>query len=348
MATLTADSAARKAAHLLAAEIQEAFASALPHLKLHDFCHGSLRIPAHGHTSARSASPVVAAPDAACTHGAAQTASDCLPLWRVQLYRGACRRQVRGSGRSPVPSAPPSTGAEVTLTMPGVDLFRSTCREAFPAFPPGWKHGFCAHFSAHLCNTAAPQSLRFELASSGPIQAPSALLLNGSIIAAVENERNVQHTGNFAAWAIEHTNDALVALPRGCHHVEAFLDDPAEGDKLALGNVTMVRHQIQWKLCSAACHHQIEGCKLFGHRHFSAGIVSMSCLTVCCLLLFGPCRRWLELCSTAARHSFAGPFLELAHTSSGIGHPGASRQQAPASLGGQRATKHLSVPSGTL
>ena len=164
----------------------------------------------------------------------------CAPLWQVQLYTGACTRRALSSGSVPVPVAPPDGNAEVHMTMRSIDLFRSTCRNAFPGFPVGWEHGFCARFSAYVCAAGAPQVLRIELAAAGPTAAPAALLVNGSVAATAESAADVADSGNIAAWAAEHGSDAIVALPRGCHHVEVLLDDPIEGDKLALGNATMV------------------------------------------------------------------------------------------------------------
>ena len=238
--SFTADAAAKQAAFLVAAELQASFAAAHPDLHLHDLCHGSLRVPSHGHTPARPQVPIVSPPDSACTYMSSDLTSTCLPLWRVDLFRGACPT----TGTPAVPSTRPSAEPEVSFTTRSVDLFRSTCREAFPGFPAASQHDYCAAFSAEICTTGAPQAMRFILLAGGPARVPASLVVDGQVAAFVENSADVLDSGNVAAWAMEHTQDAVVVLARGCHTIEAFFSEPAEGDKLAAGEVALVRHRL--------------------------------------------------------------------------------------------------------
>jgi hypothetical protein len=239
---LSPDAPSRNSASLVAAEIQSTFGAALPGLSLHGMCHGTVRVPPHGATPARPTRPAVLPPDSACMHSASALASTCLPLWHVQLFRGPCKRTLLVNGTTSVASGPPDGAADVHFATRAVDLFKSTCREAFPGFPAGWKHGYCARFSATVCATRAPQVFRLELAAGGPTRAPASLLFDGETVAYIDNGTPTgKHKVNVAGAAAEQLQDAIVVLGQGCHHIEAFYEEASEGEKLAMGNVTLVR-----------------------------------------------------------------------------------------------------------
>jgi hypothetical protein len=231
--------ASKQSAYTVASELQASFRSSLMGLNLHGMCHGTLRVPSLGRTPSRPSVPTVLPPDSACTHGTSERSSTCLPLWRVHVFKGACTTRAMNSSVL-VPSGAPDHNADIAFTTTAVDFFKSTCREAFPGFPASWKHDYCARFSSEICTTGEPQVVRLVLEAGGPSLVPASLVVDGEVVAFVENAANVVETGNVAAWATSHTKDAVVVLRRGCHRIQVFFEEPAERAKLALGAMTMV------------------------------------------------------------------------------------------------------------
>jgi hypothetical protein len=239
--SLSTDPLARHAAYNIATDMQSSFRARLK-LNLHAMCHGPLHKPPHGLASSRATRPEILAPDAACTHRTEQLSANCMPLWQAKLFKGSCvTAQVYAQNRPVrIPVSAPNRTADVMFTTRGVDYFRSTCREVFSGFPAGWKHDFCVHFSAEVCASEAPLVTRFILEAGGPQPVPASLVLNGDVIALVENEPSVVATGNIAAWATTKSRDAIVVLRRGCHKLDVLFQDPSEGTKLSFGDEMLV------------------------------------------------------------------------------------------------------------
>ena len=330
---LQADAAAKNAANLIAAEIQASFSGALPALNLRDTCHGTVRIPPHGATPARPAQPVILAPDSACTHSGAQLSSQCLPLWKVELFRGACAHSTDAASNASVPTGPAvGAAADVQYASRAVDLFKSTCRQAFPGFPQGWRHNYCARFSAYVCASRGPQTLRLELEAGGAAAVPASLLLDGNVVLHVASDGAVA-TGaaSLRPQAAEHVADAIVTLQQGCHRLEAIFDEPPEGAKLANGQTALVRR-------AALCMHQFnDTCILNSSEKIDASRASdTSCLD-----------RQIDPDAVACRplrcpFTFAGPALEHPRACSAAGRGCGAWQQA--SAGEQQQPQDLPVP----
>lgn len=242
--SLADNAAARQAAHAIATDLQSSFRAHLQ-LQLHGMCHGALRVPPHGLTPARPSRPQISAPDAACTHAGEELSTTCLPLWRVELYKGACvAADVTVGGRTvSLPQAAPPRESDVSFTAPSVDLFKTTCREAFPSFPAGWKAGYCARFSAEICTAGDPMVLRFVLEAGGAAPVPASLVLDGRSAAFVENVPAAAASDQLLAWATSKSRDVIAVLGRGCHSVQVVYHDAPEGDKLAWGEHVLVRSQ---------------------------------------------------------------------------------------------------------
>ena len=243
--SLADDAPARQAAHAIATDLQSSFRAHL-RLQLHSICHGALRVPPHGLTPARPSKPQISAPDAACTHMSEGLSATCLPLWRVELYKGGCvQAEVMSNGRArSVPQGVPQRGSDASFTATAVDLFKSTCRKAFPSFPAGWQGGYCARFSAELCTASDPMPVRVLLSAGGPTAVPASLRLDGRRIMDIETAPAAADAETLAIWATARTRDAIVVLSRGCHSVEVLYHDPPEGEKLSWGQQVLVRARV--------------------------------------------------------------------------------------------------------
>ena len=124
---------------------------------------------------------------------------------------------------------PPSQAPAFNLTLPSVDLFKSTCTEAFSEFPTAFTSSYFARFTTYYCVPVVDNYhvTRIIVTAAAPNPITASLAVNDLNVLRIDSQAS---TGS-PIFKVSTAESRLLVLAPGCNKVELLFNDVMmEGD----------------------------------------------------------------------------------------------------------------------